>query len=509
MQKLKIAVVSSDVARKERSILLDSLVIVIGWLGQGWGLVADPADAGLLIVISGDGSDGFSLWRECRVQYPVERMVAYGANNFPPDAIWRLRRKPNEKSLAVLHIFNVLTRVSDSLMPPVISGAIFNPKEYLQGVIADAMKDGISRVCSMAGRVEFYISPKETTCYALDPLEALVPLFLAHRESIGICEISDEELSQKLNFASFSSRLSRYAALAESLTSVEGVETRTAKPYAMEEIVWLATLVNSQGRRLSDCPFDEFNRIIRWPESVHSPFYQDYLPELPELAIAGIRIRELAEKAGTSQRQLVDIHNACAVLRLVYCDDSAKRGPECFALAQREIYRAFKPISANTAGRIKVIISGPVGAGKSTAIHTLGRCSQVELMDDYRHSVSDNLDHGEIRFDNLLIRLYGTPDQRRYGFIGDILCNNARGLLFLVGNNLTDPIAELDFYLGRFKANLPGLRVAVGVTFYERKNQPSLEDYRDYLSDHGLSYPVIPVNPENPMDLAKLLKCLA
>lgn len=516
MQKVQIAVVSPEAARKERPALLDGLVVVLAWLGNNWSLVADPTQADLLVVLLDGESDEFPLWQHYRARFPSKRMVACGADKFPQEALWRIRWKPAEKAISMPQAFHVLSRLVESLKLLSPSGEIFNPEDYIQGIILDTLSDGVSRICAIAGREQLYLFPLGKTCYVLGDPEALIPLFLARREAIAVSQVGEEELLQKLNLAGFSSRLSRYTALAESLAPSQGAGVRVTKSYSMDEILWLATLVNSLGRCLAACPFDEFNRILRWPEFIEAPFYQDYLPALETQAMSGLRIRDIAERTQASRRQATDLHNAGVALQLMECNALCKQTQECFKLAQEQIYGIFKPISTETAGRIKIIISGPVGSGKSTAIKTLIRCSPMASPstanaagNNAKPGGSDNLDHGEIRYKDLFIRMYGTPDQRRYGFIGDILCKNAVGLVLLVSNTLADPIGELDYYLERFKPHLTDLRVAIGVTFYNKESRHSLEEYRRYLSERGLSYVVTPVNVDNPIDMARLLGYLA
>jgi hypothetical protein len=53
------------------------------------------------------------------------------------------------------------------------------------------------------------------------------------------------------------------------------------------------------------------------------------------------------------------------------------------------------------------------------------------------------------------------------------------------------------------------LRVAIGVAVYDNKSQPNLEEYRHYLAEHGCPMVAMPVDAENPMDMARLLGYLS
>lgn len=345
MNKLQIAVVSPETARKERSALLDKLVMAVSWLGKNWSLTGDPAQANIIVILICDSADGFSLWDKYRSKFPTERMVACSISDFPGDAYWHFYFKPGPKALSIAQIFNTLSHLAEPMLAPLVPSENFDPDDYLQGIITEALEDGISRICSISG-VELYIQGKQKICYAMNGLEPLIPLFLAHRDNIAISLISDEELEQKVNFANFSSRMSKYAALAERLIELQEASVSQANQYSADELIWLATLVNSQGRRVSRCPFDDFNRIVRWPEFIQSQLYLDYLPTLKHNAIPGLNVREFAEKTRATKRQMIDLHNACAILGMAACENLSRTGPEFYRLAQKEIYRVFKPRSA-------------------------------------------------------------------------------------------------------------------------------------------------------------------
>jgi len=86
---------------------------------------------------------------------------------------------------------------------------------------------------------------------------------------------------------------------------------------------------------------------------------------------------------------------------------------------------------------LKIVVGGPVGAGKSTLIRTL---SQSEVVDTDvpaseaigKPTTTVALDHGMLRLDGHLLHLFGTPGQERFDFMWEVLSEGALGVLLLV-----------------------------------------------------------------------------
>jgi small GTP-binding protein len=86
---------------------------------------------------------------------------------------------------------------------------------------------------------------------------------------------------------------------------------------------------------------------------------------------------------------------------------------------------------------VKIVISGPLGAGKTTFIRTL---SQTEVVDTEavctdgsgKPTTTVALDFGTLQTEEGTIHLYGTPGQERFSYMWEILCEGASGLILLV-----------------------------------------------------------------------------
>jgi len=120
----------------------------------------------------------------------------------------------------------------------------------------------------------------------------------------------------------------------------------------------------------------------------------------------------------------------------------------------------------------KIIISGPIGAGKSTALAAVSDCAPVTTeahnsrrADADKATTTVALDYGEVALgDGDVLRLYGTPGQERFDFMRQILARGALGFVILLDAQRADPAADLRGFLADFTRDDHQLPCVVGVT---------------------------------------------
>ncbi len=164
----------------------------------------------------------------------------------------------------------------------------------------------------------------------------------------------------------------------------------------------------------------------------------------------------------------------------------------------------------------KVLFTGPVGAGKTTAIRTLSDhlpvMTDVVATDETRDRkprTTVAMDYGVIRLGRSeVVHLYGTPGQERFDFMWEILQEGALGLLVLVDNARPDPLGDLDRFLDAYDEFIARTAVAVGVTRTDLAPFPRRRDHVAVVARRGLRAPVLTVDARDRTDASLLLQSL-
>ena len=79
--------------------------------------------------------------------------------------------------------------------------------------------------------------------------------------------------------------------------------------------------------------------------------------------------------------------------------------------------------------RVKIVITGPFQSGKTTFIKlaTKGRSIHVE-----HRGITVGLDFGTIKYDGIVVHLFGTPGLDRFSMLREIVAKGARGFILVL-----------------------------------------------------------------------------
>lgn len=165
--------------------------------------------------------------------------------------------------------------------------------------------------------------------------------------------------------------------------------------------------------------------------------------------------------------------------------------------------------------RLKIVFSGPMGAGKTQAIASLSDIPVVstevmntDLDTNAKLLTTVGMDYGELSLEGgSSIGLYGTPGQERFSFIWPILSQGALGVVILIDHSAPDSIADLSHYLKTFD-NIYSGRIVVGITQYDKKPEREFSIYRDWLAANGRNIPVFPVDMRKREDVLLLVESI-
>ncbi|ELR98469.1 ATP/GTP-binding protein [Gloeocapsa sp. PCC 73106] len=148
---------------------------------------------------------------------------------------------------------------------------------------------------------------------------------------------------------------------------------------------------------------------------------------------------------------------------------------------------------------MRLVITGPVGAGKSAFIRSISEITPVDTdrkATDETKLMKENttvaFDFGRLQFSpNMALHLYGTPGQSRFDFMWDILIRKAHAYLLLVSAdqpgqflnarrivNFMNQRANIPMVIGLTHLDCPGAwppdNVALALGFTEEATRPPL-----------------------------------
>lgn len=165
----------------------------------------------------------------------------------------------------------------------------------------------------------------------------------------------------------------------------------------------------------------------------------------------------------------------------------------------------------------KIIFTGPVGAGKTTAISALSDIPTVvtdeaasDMTMDRKERTTVAMDYGLMYLgDRERVHLYGTPGQERFDFMWDILTQGGLGLVLLIDNSRMEPFRDLHFFLDAFKDFIQRTAVTIGITRMDEKASPAIDDYHREISSRGWPpLPILEVDAREKSDVSLLVQSL-
>jgi len=167
--------------------------------------------------------------------------------------------------------------------------------------------------------------------------------------------------------------------------------------------------------------------------------------------------------------------------------------------------------------RYKIIITGPVGAGKTTAINSL--TDQKALKTDApvsdattsqrKQTTTVALDYGVVKLnEDDVAHVYGTPGQERFDFMWEIIAEGAHGLVLLLDNSRNYPFRDLIYYVNQFRDVIDSVPFILGVTRSDVKSDPDIATYRDWVKELNLDAQVLMVDARNKVHIRDLINQL-
>lgn len=165
---------------------------------------------------------------------------------------------------------------------------------------------------------------------------------------------------------------------------------------------------------------------------------------------------------------------------------------------------------------LKLLFCGPVGAGKTTAVASLSdipvvatEASATDATAAMKELTTVAMDYGQLRLDDAtVVHLYGSPGQRRFDFMWEILAKGALGVIIVVSAAGADPLGDLGAFCDEFDGYIGDGRAAVGVTHGDEAGATATERLIGAARERLGFGPVFEIDAREDHDVRLLVSAL-
>lgn len=166
---------------------------------------------------------------------------------------------------------------------------------------------------------------------------------------------------------------------------------------------------------------------------------------------------------------------------------------------------------------VKLVFAGPVGSGKTTALHQISDTLPVITEQAMtigataeKQTTTVALDYGEITLDDgTKALLFGTPGQRYYDYMCKIVAEGSTGIILLLNNENADPQDDLAYFTNLFSDHAKHGTMIIGITHTETARDNPLQQYNEWLSRHSYMLPVFAIDARQRDDILVMIEALS
>jgi small GTP-binding protein len=163
---------------------------------------------------------------------------------------------------------------------------------------------------------------------------------------------------------------------------------------------------------------------------------------------------------------------------------------------------------------VKIVVTGPFSAGKTTLIRTISEITvlstEKDITDETRSRKAETtvaMDFGRITIDrDLVLYLFGTPGQERFDFMWEILGEGMLGYILLVDSSRPDSLEEAVSILAAFRkmARVPFVVALNRASGLDPQDEHKIRD----VLELGDEVPVVPCDATDRESVKAVLLAL-
>lgn len=170
----------------------------------------------------------------------------------------------------------------------------------------------------------------------------------------------------------------------------------------------------------------------------------------------------------------------------------------------------------SAAAELKIVFTGPMGAGKTTAIAAISDLPPVstEMRNHDQQTFAKEattvaLDLGQIGLDDgTVVRLYGTPGQERFSFMWEIVGRGSMGVILLLDGSSPNALADLRMYTTVFRSIAPDQPLIVGLGRTRPDDSEQLDACARVLESLQFAAPIFSIDARKREDVLLLVETL-
>jgi len=164
----------------------------------------------------------------------------------------------------------------------------------------------------------------------------------------------------------------------------------------------------------------------------------------------------------------------------------------------------------------KLVLTGPVGAGKTTAIRSLTDQAPVstemplsEGATEDKSTTTVALDFSStVLEDGTTLLVYGVPGQDRFAFMRPIILRDALGVAVVLSALDPDVAGQCGYWLREILADDPTMPVVIGITHTDRLPSFNMSPIRAVVNDLGAEVPVFTFDARDREQAFHLVRAL-
>ncbi|MCK5925077.1 MAG: hypothetical protein KAG10_04215 [Methylococcales bacterium] len=205
-----------------------------------------------------------------------------------------------------------------------VESRFFLPNDYFLGVLLESIELRRIYDCKSPCGAHLYLCPQQKKYVFSAKRTDLKELLLMSADDFTITELSQMDFEQN---------------------------TKSMESKKLNDLLWLATIVGSQGRLMKGHGLDDVIHLKHWPDISHIKTANHYLIIAAFMSRNTVDMETIVDHTEQTLEDVIDFHNGCHVLGLIERDDEFSLNSQPVSDKLRQLRgRIFESLHLNVAG---------------------------------------------------------------------------------------------------------------------------------------------------------------